>query len=73
MGDDDDEGYGFARKARWLDLAMIPLAVLSDIADALADGVNLVCKAVIAHENYLTQRDEFANEIRAEIESLPQE
>jgi hypothetical protein len=72
MADGDDNDEPLCRRMSWRDLVMIPLMVAADVSDAVATGVEVLLKAVIAHDNYCVEQRSFANEIRLGLESIPE-
>lgn len=73
MGDDEEFDELPARRMGWRDFVVIPLAVMTDIAEAVTTGLELLLKAVVMDDNYRIDQAAFAEQVRTDIESIPQE
>lgn len=60
-----------ARPLTKLDLIIAVWALFGTFAESIAMFFNHVCTLLVAHRNYKTGQQDFAEAIRADLESIP--
>lgn len=60
-----------ARRARGLDFLLAPVILLHDLAEAVENFTDYLASILAGHANYLTERRNFGDEVRLELENLP--
>lgn len=77
MGEYEDDGWGeelaHPVKVRRLDLFILGIDFIRKSAGLIENSLTDLEQMLCQHANYLTQRDEFADQARLEIESLTKE
>lgn len=82
MDDEQDEGYSefddeefdpanAERRMRPLDFVIAVWCLLGCFSEAFTAFFNHVATILVAHRNYTTGQRDFAEEVRAELESIP--
>lgn len=66
----DDEGFAFTRRLTPIDLAVVGLGLVADLAGSVTKAVNLTQILVMNHANWQAERRLFMQEAGYEIESL---
>lgn len=74
MDEEYDEDYDEvipSNPLRWIDLIILPFAFFQRVAEAAADTLDKFVYLLCSHANYENDKSQFANRVRAEIESIP--
>lgn len=59
------------RRLEKIDLIILPFAFLQQVAEAAAETLDKFVYLLCSHANYKIDKTQFADQVRAEIESIP--
>lgn len=75
MDDEFDDFDGVeplpSSRARLIDLILLPFCFLQLVFEAAALTLDSLVRILAGHANYMRDQSDFADEVRAELESIP--
>jgi hypothetical protein len=70
--DEDEEVTPFpSRRLRPIDLLIVTVAVIQEMVEDLGKGIDKIVELLACHANYDNDKTRFADNVRAELESIP--